>query len=617
MPDIKPISSTQVNAVATDKKASTTAANNNNRPFNFLWNLRSGLGLDSGVDTDVIKANEGDLNALKGEEVKMIPKDILLKALKSARIEQTEQNIEIVKALVKENLPLTPKNISRLVTQSSLHKEVSLETLAMMMRHDIPMTEENVRQFEQLIKTGENLADKINRLVTQIPAEIINGSKNLSELSGLFSRFSALSKLVSTNVRRDDKTDGNRNVARNNTANNNNSSTTANNINNSTVNIASLNKLMESVIKKSEILNSENHAGTREAQQRPVNLNKPLLNNAELRELINALRTIKTPTSLLNRIININAETMRPPPEIAQTATTATAANAKSPVQSAAEEILNIVDRFIREIDVRTQGETVRKPINTNDDRDRERNRNENTQTRTQRPIINIEDIGGRKELFENIKNLLNNKSFNKIIESAITEKWLLKPQNMSMNEVESVFSKLNENLNQFIQQFREVNLPNVRADAKDIQDAVKLVNDLNKSMPFLQIPIKLSGQIANSELYVLTKIKKDGQGTGRGASSSNLNVLLKLELNNLGSLDIYVNMNGKNIRSKFFSEKDETLGLIREYLPELNSSITKLGFSFRSSVTKTERGFDFVEDFLNRELPRTEFRRQALHMNI
>ena len=577
MPDIKPLSSTTLSASAiADKKPSATVSSNN-RPFNFLWNLRNELiGTDTGADSDVVKANEGNMDALKGEEIKMLPKDILLKALKEARIEQSDENIEIVKALVKENLPLSPKNISTLAAHSALFKDASLETLATMMRHNIPMTKENVEQFENLIKTGESLADKVNNLIEQLPAEIINNSKNLSELSLVFSKFSAL--LKSADVR-NGKPSGQ-------------------------TDIASLNKLMEAVIKKSADLDSSGGYGrTREIQAQPVNLNKPLLSNAELRELIDALRAIKAPISLLSRVVNINAETMRNP-QLTQQAMS----GGKSPVQTAAEDIVSIIDRFVQEINTRTQAETVRRPLNSNE------NETANVRNRGQR--FTVEDVGGRKELFENIKNLLLNKSFGKVIESSIAERLLLKPQNMNITEAETVLTKLNDNLEQFTQQFRETNLDNVRADVKDIQDAARLMNDLNKSISFLQIPLKLSEQIVNSELYVLTKIKKEGQGTGSN-NNNNLNVLLKLELDNLGTLDIYINMNGKMIRSKFFSTKDDTLEIVKEYLPELNSSISTLGFSFRSSVTKTERGFDFVEDFLNRELPRTEFRRQALHLNI
>ena len=588
---INPLSSTQqtVSTLA-DKKPAVGVNNNNNRPFSFLWSLKNNTELENiEADKDVINANAGNEDALKGEELKIIPKDILLKALKEARIEQSEHNINVVKALVKENLPLTPKNISTLVAQSSIFKDVPLETLAMMMRLQIPMTEENVKQFDNLIRTGENITDKINSLIERIPLEILSNSKNLSEISFLFAKFAAFSKLANI---QGSETGGK----------------TLKNNNDSKDNTASLNKLMEAISNRNEALIYGGKTKTAQSQQAALSNLKPLLSNAELRELINALRAIKAPSALINRIISINAETMRNA-EMPQNTATA-AATAKSSVQIAAEEIINILDRFIQEINVRTQSETVRKPVNTN-----ENAKNTNMRSGSQR--FTVEDVGGRKELFENVQNLLTNKSFNKIIKTSIEEKWLLKPYNININQVEEFLSKLNENLNRFSQQLREANLPNLRAEAKDIQDAAKLINDLNKSMPFLQIPIKLSGEVINSELYVLTKIKKDGKGTGGGASSENLNILLKLELNNLGSLDIYMNMTGKNIRSKFFTPKDETLNILREYLPELNSSITKLGFTFRSSVSKTDKGFDFVEDFLNRELPRTEFRRHALHINI
>ena len=75
--------------------------------------------------------------------------------------------------------------------------------------------------------------------------------------------------------------------------------------------------------------------------------------------------------------------------------------------------------------------------------------------------------------------------------------------------------------------------------------------------------------------------------------------------------------MAGKNVRSKFFAEKEDSVDEINKNLPDLESIITEMGFNFTSSASSSEKGFDFVEDFINRETPRSEVKNYLLKKRI
>ena len=81
----------------------------------------------------------------------------------------------------------------------------------------------------------------------------------------------------------------------------------------------------------------------------------------------------------------------------------------------------------------------------------------------------------------------------------------------------------------------------------------------------------------------------------------------MHLDLEHLGSTDVYVEMEGNAVATKFYLMEDESYQLIEEHLPELQEQLEKKGYSCRVSLEKREEAVDFVEDFLNRERPAEE----------
>jgi len=139
-------------------------------------------------------------------------------------------------------------------------------------------------------------------------------------------------------------------------------------------------------------------------------------------------------------------------------------------------------------------------------------------------------------------------------------------------------------------------------------------MNEISKTMPFMQIPVRIADKTLNSDLYIFKNKKKNKNGAN---SSGSINALLRLDLENAGSLDVYINLSGKNVQSRFYSHNEKSLSEITKHLPELDEVISKLGFNFKGTASSGEKGFDFVGDFINRGVPKTEVRKYILNLKI
>ena len=589
--------------------------NNTGRPNRSLENAQRGQG--GRISADIINPRGIDpsvvdkIKNIRENAVKTLNTDIVEKALKDADIEITQETLNIVKSLVNGSLPLTDKNIANLLEYSRAFKTASVDTIALMMRLEIPITAENIEQFEKLIGANENLSDKINELIDKLPREILQNSRNFSEFS------SVLSKLLD--------------IVSNNLSNSSNSSKLNNSGNISEINI-------ESVLNK-----TLSQPQTQIQQPQQLSNDPTVLNNTEIDSLLNILKALKAPENILNRIINTNSPTQNPPANIGENMENINnfANLPKSDV------ILNIINEFIQ-----NTGENIQEsPIQNNTEILSNQISNNNNQINNpeaaETKFVNIPVTANNaaaadsvfvfakaedSEIFDYLKDLINNGGFQKLLKESMGEKMLINAKNFkfSPEQLEDFYNNLNEKLNNIEKQFEHIIrtnqnlqaaarengvLPQAYLDAKNIRDNLSLIHEINKTMPFLQIPVKLpNGTTINSDLYVFANKKKKKSA---GNTSGSLNALLRMDLENAGTLDVYLRLSGKNVQSRFHSDNIKSLGEIEKNLPELDETINKLGFNFKSTVSSENKGFDFLSDFINRGIPKAEIRKYILNLKI
>ena len=144
----------------------------------------------------------------------------------------------------------------------------------------------------------------------------------------------------------------------------------------------------------------------------------------------------------------------------------------------------------------------------------------------------------------------------------------------------------------------------------EQIRGNMEFMNEVNHIYNYVQIPLKLNGQNANGDLYVYTNKRKPREENGE------LSAFLHLDMEHLGSTDVYVKMKGKAVDTNFSFSDDASFELVQKYLPILDAKLTALGYNPTITVNNEAKKIDFVEDFLKQDLPSTgRLRRYSFDM--
>jgi len=200
-------------------------------------------------------------------------------------------------------------------------------------------------------------------------------------------------------------------------------------------------------------------------------------------------------------------------------------------------------------------------------------------------------------ELKEKVLDLITNKVTYALFNKALfaNDKQLESPE-----ELKAFYERLHDKVTKLLDlsgQSTTEKAASLTKEAHQVKSAIEFMGDLNQRFNYIQLPMLLGDQLLHSELYVLNdkrKIKGD-KGT--------LTALIRLDMLNLGHLDIYVTKADKNVTIQFYTEDENKSALIDNKLFMIHNQLNKLGFKVLGiSVTKKEKDFNVTDDFLKRE---------------
>ena len=201
----------------------------------------------------------------------------------------------------------------------------------------------------------------------------------------------------------------------------------------------------------------------------------------------------------------------------------------------------------------------------------------------------------------DDIKDLFSQKGYRVLLNRVMEEQWLVQPQDLKTKDK---LSELYERLNRQMDQIEKIlkatgneQSPLARS-TEQIRGNVEFMNEVNQIYNYVQIPLKMNGQTANGDLYVYTNKRKSREQNGE------LSAFLHLDMEHLGSTDVYVKMKGKVVDTNFSFSDDASFELVQKYLPILDAKLTALGYHTTITVSNEEKKMDFVEDFLKKDLP-------------
>lgn len=203
----------------------------------------------------------------------------------------------------------------------------------------------------------------------------------------------------------------------------------------------------------------------------------------------------------------------------------------------------------------------------------------------------------------QSIQKLFGSDAYKSLLRNVMEQQWLIQPEALKQEKkISQLYEKLEQQMRQVEDALKEAGVTKTRfpETAAEVRGNIEFMNQLNQAYTYVQVPLKMSGQNANGELYVYTN-KKNLRDP-----DAELSAFLHLDLEHLGSTDVSVKMQHRNVKTNFYMADDASYDLVEKYLPVLEQKLKDKGYQCTITMTKEEKKVSFGEDFLRKDMPQT-----------
>ena len=193
---------------------------------------------------------------------------------------------------------------------------------------------------------------------------------------------------------------------------------------------------------------------------------------------------------------------------------------------------------------------------------------------------------------FAGMQKLFAGKEFQTIFRSVIEKQWLLQPEELKQeHKVSGLYERLEQQLSQMEEAVRATGSTQntFLQTASQVHGNLEFMNQMNQIYHYVQLPLKMSGQNANGELYVYANRKNLRD------PDAELTAFLHLDMEQLGSTDVSVRMQNRSVRTNFYLEDDASYDLVEKHLEVLNKRLKSKGY--QSSITVTHEKKDIRKE--------------------
>lgn len=199
-----------------------------------------------------------------------------------------------------------------------------------------------------------------------------------------------------------------------------------------------------------------------------------------------------------------------------------------------------------------------------------------------------IQDILARKgdgASQKDILNLFGSKEYNQILNKQIQQQWLLQPEEVAdKKDVEAFYNRLRQQTARLTEAMGQAAKDTPLAKSLTVmQNNIDFMNQVNQMFNYIQLPLKMSGGEAHGDLYVYTNKKNSVREDG------SVSALLHLDMEYLGALDVYVIMKEKNVNTQFYLQDENMINFIAEHIHILNERLEQRGYSFHAEMKTSE----------------------------
>lgn len=501
---------------------------------------------------------------------------ILSGALTAAQVPVTERTLAMVDAMMQENMSVDRQSILDMVKILNANPESNVQTIVQMTKLGLPVTETMATQFENYLSDRHALLNEMELAVNQMAEVLSDEAMTPADSFALYSRIvdifmtedtlqsetaqpAAMAPQTAEQTAEQDAA-GKATALQQDVA-------SGGSVNLEGTQAARLAAIMGDGAAKMEVIWQGDMAERIQNASSPVSVETlgSLLSEEQLESLGKALQEVPTLTGNSALFVNGNAEeifvdTMQDDTVVVSEMLEPETADE---AQIATKMILNKdmpVSEFLR---------TLQGALSENG------------------------ELG-----FSGVQRLFAGKEFQMLLRNMVEQQWLIKPQDLKEEQrMTKLYEKMNRQMAQVESAMKTAGITqnSFLQTAADIRGNIEFMNQMNQIYNYVQIPLKMSGQNANGELYVYTNKKQLSD------PEAELTAFLHLDMENLGETDVSVRMKDKQVKTNFYFEDDTSYDLVEKHLPILEKRLRSKGYNCTITITNEKRDVNFKENFVKK----------------
>lgn len=464
----------------------------------------------------------------------------LLKALMQAGMGVTTDNLEMVRTMMEEQLPIDKNSLNQMMRQLAMFPKAEPSVIAQMNKLGIPVTETNVQQFSNYKADTAAIMKELENVLEQLPKAIAGEGDTAGQMTA-------------KNMQLMDILFGGETIEQS----------------------------QDAGAKAQELLakTADGSVTIKSGEQQAADIAK------ELQQILSTAEDGMQQTSAAGEGI-----------QQADAAKQAEGRQMPAATQGSLGEILGKEGAANLEQQLKELGTDGKQVL-------LDKNGNLNTGMSAEEFLKNLNQLFKENEFpqKEALFKLFSGKEYQTILKKAVENQWYLEPQETGSKEtVEKLYNRLQTQMNRMDEFIKQAGsgTEGLQKAVADVRGNIEFMNQINQIYNFVQLPLKMNGQNVNSELYVYTNKKNPRDMDGE------LSAFLHLDMDHLGSTDISVKMKGTAVKTNFYMADDASYELILAHAEELAERLENKGYQCQIEVKSEEKDMDFVEDFLKHDMP-------------
>ena len=547
----------------------------------MMARMESGVQLAKGMPMLFeVKANSGEQISIHPVNWESAQNPTLLKALEAAGLKVTQQNLSMVSEMMKEQMPVDKTSLLQMSRLMAHFPQADVQTLLQMQKAGIEISDSNIQQFENYKNNQQTFLPEMKEIINGIPemAEQIYGEQqgSVSQQGQITGNTQPLlhfqQQIVGILVGGQTGADG-----------------SAQNAVQAAQMIGATNEMAqeeaaanltvdqvdatEGVIIHQDLTQEESSVGNQ--LQSGIENKQPQEQGTEAKKVISENVVQENVTSEVSGKQNAVSVILSPNQQ----------ANLTSLLQEFSGAVANKILFQNGQLNTElTAGELLQQMVAS---------------------VENSENYSTAA-----MQKLFFSDEYKTVLKQAMEEQWLTTPEDLKEEgTVKELYQRLGHQMEQLQQVLNHTGTEQGAAlskSAQSVQSNLEFMNQLNHMYTYVQIPLKLRHQKAHSDLYVYTNKKSLQDKEGE------LTALLHLDMDHLGSTDIYIKMLGTKVETTFYLEDNNSYDIIVNHMDELQERLEEKGYQCKIEVENRGKQQEFVEDFLEKEKPVGRFQRYS-----